>query len=78
MGKKRNIPVSEFRQRAMEFVRLVEKTKEPVIITRRGKPAVELRPAPVDPGILWGSVRVRGATDLTQPALAGEAWNLNG
>ena len=77
MGKKRSIPVGEFRQRATEFVRLVEKTKEPVIITRRGKPVVELRPATADPGVLRGSVKVRGAGDLTRPALEPEAWEAN-
>jgi prevent-host-death family protein len=77
MGKKRSIPVGEFRQRATEVIRLVEKTKEPVIITRRGKPVVELRPAAADPAVLRGSVTVRGGADLTRPALDPEAWEAN-
>jgi prevent-host-death family protein len=74
MGKKRSIPVGEFRQRATEFVRLVEKTKEPVLITRRGKPVVELRPAAASPGVLRGSVKLRAGTDLTRPVLEPESW----
>jgi prevent-host-death family protein len=77
MGKKRNIPVGEFRQRATEIVRLVEQTKEPVVITRRGKPVVELRPAAADPSVLRGSVKLRGSGDLTRPALEPEAWEAN-
>jgi prevent-host-death family protein len=74
MGKKRSIPVGEFRQRATEVVRLVEKTKEPVVITRRGRPVVELRPAAADPTVLRGSVKVRAGVDLTRPVLAPEEW----
>jgi len=77
MAKKRNVPVGEFRQRATEFVRLVEKTKEPITITRRGKPVVELRPAASDPGVLRGSVKLRAGTDLARPVLEPEAWEAN-
>lgn len=77
MGKKHSVPVGEFRQRATEIVRLVEQTKEPVLITRRGKPVVELRPAAADPASLRGSVKLRTGTDLTRPALEPEAWEAN-
>jgi prevent-host-death family protein len=77
MARKRNVPVGEFRQRATEFVRLVEKTKESITITRRGKPVVELRPAAAEPGVLRGSVKVRGRGDLTRPVLDAEAWEAN-
>jgi prevent-host-death family protein len=77
MAKRRDVPVGEFRQRATEFVRLVEKTKLPITITRRGKPVVELRPAVADPGSLRGSVKLRKGVDLTLPVLEPEAWEAN-
>jgi prevent-host-death family protein len=74
MAKKRAVPVGEFRQRATEFIRLVEETKQPLTITRRGRPVVELRPASADPAALRGSVRVLPGTDLTRPVIEPEAW----
>lgn len=37
------ISKSKFKEKALEFFRMVEKTGEPVIITDHGKPTLEIR-----------------------------------
>lgn len=39
---------SQFKAKALEYFRKVESTGEPIIVTDRGKPAVEIRRCPVD------------------------------
>jgi prevent-host-death family protein len=70
---KREVAVGEFRQRATEFVRQVEETKEPITITRHGVPVAELRAVRVDPEALMGSVTLLDP-DLTRPVVGPEDW----
>jgi prevent-host-death family protein len=50
------VTMSEFRARAWEFVREVEESRETIVVTRRGRPVVELRAvsAPEDTDTLHG------------------------
>jgi prevent-host-death family protein len=70
---RREIAIGDFRQRATELVREVEETKTPILITRRGVPVAELRPARVDPAVLRGSVTLLDP-DLTRPVLEPGEW----
>ena len=70
---KREVAVGDFRQRATEFVRQVEETKEPITITRHGVPVAELRAVRVDPEALMGSVTLLDP-DLTRPVVGPEDW----
>jgi prevent-host-death family protein len=70
----RIVGIGEFRQRATEIVKEVETSAEPVAISRRGKPVVELRPLGHGAVDLIGSVDVLEGTDLTAPVLAPEEW----
>lgn len=66
---------SQFKAKALELLRKIERTGEPVVVTDHGKPAVEVRPYQArgrDPlARLKGSVLSYRAP--TQP-VAGEDW----
>ena len=42
-----DISITDFKQRCLEIVREVERTREPVAITRRGRVVARLGPAPM-------------------------------
>jgi prevent-host-death family protein len=71
----RVVGIGEFRQRATEIIREVERSAEPVAIARRGQPVVELRPLRKDSPDLIGSVTLARGTDLTKPVMALEEWS---
>jgi antitoxin (DNA-binding transcriptional repressor) of toxin-antitoxin stability system len=73
MGVRREVTVGDLRRRASELIRKVEKTKEPITITRRGVPVAELRAITVDPKALLGSV-AHLDPDLTCPVASPEDW----
>jgi prevent-host-death family protein len=70
---RREVAVGEFRQRATELVRQVEKTKEPITITRRGVAVAELRAVTAEAEALLGSVTYLDP-DLTRPVVGPEDW----
>lgn len=56
-----DISVTQFRQRCLELIRLVEATGKPVTITRRGKAVAQLEPPPTPtPGGVKPWERLRG------------------
>jgi prevent-host-death family protein len=59
---KMDISITEFKQRCLEIVRHVERTREPVVITRRGRIVARLGPAPVAavPARPWEQLRKLG------------------
>ena len=69
-----DISVTEFKHRCLEIIRRVEKTGQPVAITRRGKVVVRLNPSssPAGPNGLkpWEQLRALGGRLL---AKAGES-----
>ena len=70
---RREVAIGDFRQRATEFVRQVEETKEAITITRRGVPVAELRAVAVDPEALLGTVTYLDP-DLTRPVVGPGDW----
>lgn len=44
MSNYRRVSKAEFKTRALEFFRQVEMTGEPLVVTDRGKPSLEIRP----------------------------------
>jgi prevent-host-death family protein len=71
----REVAITEFRRRATEFVRLVEKTRQPVRITRHGVAVAELRPVSNAADELLGSVTFLD-DKLTAPTLDPSDWEL--
>ena len=76
MAMRKTMSVADFRNHVTEVVREVEETKEPVIITRRGTPAVEIRPVQVDAAALLGSAKVAPGVDLTAPVVDQDEWEM--
>lgn len=72
----RKIPAGEFKARCLAVMEDVRKTREPVLITKRGKPLAQLVPAEKKVtdfvGRLEGVVRVLG--DVESPIVPPEAW----
>ncbi|PYX59444.1 MAG: type II toxin-antitoxin system prevent-host-death family antitoxin [Acidobacteria bacterium] len=72
----RKIPAGEFKARCLALMEDVRKTREPVLITKRGKPLAQLVPAEKKVtgfvGRLEGVVRVVG--DVESPIVPPEAW----
>jgi prevent-host-death family protein len=73
------MPAGEFKARCLKVMDRVRATREPVIITKRGKPVAKL--VPVDSraddifGCLKGVMEIVG--DIESPAVAPEEWEAN-
>lgn len=72
---RRELPIGEFLERATEWIRSVEETKEPIAITRGGVPVAELRPLRADANALLGSVTFLDS-DSPRPAADAEGWEV--
>jgi antitoxin (DNA-binding transcriptional repressor) of toxin-antitoxin stability system len=69
------MPVSEFKAHCLAVLSELERTGKPLLLTRHGKPVVELRlPTPAKPqaafGSMKGSITIVG--DIVAPT--GERW----
>jgi len=64
-----DISVTEFKHRCLEIVRRVERTGQPVAITRRGKVVARLAPSQAQPASRrpWEALRGLGGTLLAGP-----------
>jgi len=68
----RDVPISEFKAKCLGLVEEVHKTREPLRITRHGRPVAELIPAGPDPkrkflGAMVGTGKVVG--DIVSPII---------
>jgi prevent-host-death family protein len=72
----KKVPAGEFKARCLTLMDDVSKTREPVLITKRGKPVAKLVPADDAGGDfigrLEGVVRIMG--DIESPIEPPEAW----
>lgn len=77
-----DIPAGEFKAKCLQLMDRVARTREPIVITKRGRPVAKLVP-PDDPqphrplfGYMAGSGEIRGdivrAPDLEWSAVSGE------
>ena len=67
-----DIPISEFKAKCLGLIEQVYKTRQPLRITRRGRPVAEVVPAGPDRkrkflGDMVGSVEIRG--DIVSPVI---------
>lgn len=74
MNDMREIAISEFKAKCLAILERVEKTKEPIRITRHGKPVAEVIPATppaVDRAALMGSMRdsIQILGDIISPVI---------
>ena len=67
------IPISEFKAKCLGILQRVEKTKQPIRITRHGKPVADVVPTvPVaDRAALFGSMRnsIKILGDIVSPVI---------
>jgi prevent-host-death family protein len=67
------IPISEFKAKCLALLEGVEKTKQPIRITRHGKPVADVVPAVpiVDRAALFGSMRnsIKILGDIVSPVI---------
>ena len=72
----KSIPAGEFKARCLTLMDDVESTREPLLITKRGRPVAKLVPASNGKddfiGSLKGEFRVVG--DIESPAVPTEDW----
>ncbi len=70
------MPAAEFKTMCLAVMDKVNLTREPVIVTKHGKPVVKVVPAePLDDdifGYMPGRAKVVG--DLIEPAAASDEW----
>lgn len=73
----KNMAAGEFKARCLTVMEEVNKTREPVVITKRGRPVAKLVPADQSGaqllGRLEGVVRIVG--DIESPVESPEAWD---
>ena len=74
--KMKKMKLTEFRKRCHEVVDIAGKTREPVIITKNGRPIAKLvptgRPARDSLGCLAGIIEIVG--DIESPVQPAEDW----
>jgi prevent-host-death family protein len=72
----KTLPAGEFKARCLTVMEVVRKTREPVLITKRGKPVAKLVPADKIGanliGRLEGIVSIHG--DIESPIVPSDAW----
>ena len=73
----KTVPAGQFKARCLKIMDDVQSTREPVVITKKGRPVVKLVPAeePLDDflGKLSGTMKIVG--DITQPIEEPEVWD---
>jgi len=75
----KKMPAAKFKAQCLSVMDKVNATREPVVITKRGKPVAKL--VPIDDehddfiGRLEGKVRIVG--DLLEPIYPPDAWDSN-
>ena len=78
MAKYREMAAGEFKARCLQVMDQVNKTKTPVVITKRGKPIARLVPVETEPadgfGCMKGATRIVG--DIISPVDV--EWEANG
>jgi prevent-host-death family protein len=73
----KTMPAGQFKARCLKIMDQVKSTREPVVITKKGRPVAKLVPAEEASddflGKLSGTMKIVG--DITQPLEDPEDWN---
>lgn len=75
----KSVPISQFKTHLLSLLAELERSGEPLLVTRRGKPVARVEPAPSTSAASWygrwkGKVRIVG--DIMAPACPLEAWEV--
>ena len=72
------IPAGQFKARCLKIMDEVQSTREPVVITKKGRPVVKLIAHETNPkdvfGCMKGEIEIRG--DIVSPAVPLEDWEI--
>ena len=70
-----DIPAAQFKSECLKLMDLVEKTREPIVITKHGRPVAQLAPVPADDDVVFGYMKdtIKVAGDVLAPT--GETWS---
>ncbi len=74
----KTVPAGQFKQTCLRLLDEVRETREPIAITKRGRPVAQLAPLPAEAagdweGAMRGTGRILG--DLVAPAASPEDWS---
>ncbi len=73
----RRVSISEFKATCLRLLAEVERTGEPILVTKRGKPLATVGPPPLPDPASWigsGRGRIEILDDLSEPVLTVEEW----
>lgn len=72
----RTIPAARFKARCLRIMDEVKARREPVVITKKGRPVARLVPAEDSPRDVFGSLagQLEIAGDITAPVITPSAW----
>lgn len=73
------IAISKFKATCLGVLERVRKTRQPVLVTRFGKPVAQILPPPAPPSKRWvgcmaGTARIVG--DIVAPAVDEDEWEV--
>ncbi len=75
----KEVAISEFKAKCLAILDQVQKTKQPIRVTRRGKPIAQVSPpSTTEPGNWMGSMkgRMKILGDIVSPASDPEDWEV--
>src|SRR5688572_6330366 len=81
-----DIPAAQFKAECLKWMDQVEKTREPVVITKHGRPVAQLAPVPASPPSLFGYMKntlktasnLAATVDIEWSALSGDEDRIYG
>jgi prevent-host-death family protein len=72
----KTMPAGKFKAQCLGVMEQVRKTRQPVVITKRGKPVAKLVPADKTPDDVFGCLRgvIKIVGDIESPVVPLEDW----
>jgi prevent-host-death family protein len=72
------MPAGQFKARCLKVMNDVQSTREPVVITKNGRPVAKLVPADTPPANIFGCMKgeVEIVGDIVSPAIPLEDWDM--
>jgi prevent-host-death family protein len=73
----RTIPAGQFKARCLRLMDEVRSTREPVLITKKGRPVAKLVPAESQPEDIFGCPKdeIKIVGDIESPIVPWEEWD---
>jgi prevent-host-death family protein len=73
----RTIPAGQFKARCLRLMDEVRSTREPVLITKKGRPVAKLVPAESQPEDIFGCLKdeIKIVGDIESPIVPWQEWD---